>query len=426
LIFQRFENFRIPGDAIMAKKATRSKKKDDGNNYLFTSESVTKGHPDKVADQISDAILDAMLAQDPNSRVACETMVSTGMVVIAGEITSKAVVDIPDVVRKAIKSIGYVDPHIGFDYENCSVLVALDKQSPDISQGVTSGKGLHKAQGAGDQGLMFGFACKETRSLMPMPIHLAHDLTNRLTKMRETGKLKWLRPDGKSQVTIEYGSNGKPQRIHTVVLSTQHTDDIAHAKLVKDITKHVILPVLPKKLVDKDMVLHVNPTGRFVVGGPKGDCGLTGRKIIVDTYGGRGSHGGGAFSGKDPSKVDRSASYMARYIAKNLVASGIVDACEVQLSYAIGVAKPISVLVDAEGTAKIDEREIERIVKKVFPLTPEGIIKHLKLKRPIYQDTARNGHFGRNVKAFTWEHTDMVNKIRREAGLPIIRKKAKK
>lgn len=410
----------------MAKKSASKKAKDDGMNYLFTSESVTKGHPDKVADQISDAILDAMLAKDPNSRVACETMVSTGMVVVAGEITTKATVDIPTVVRDTIKGIGYTDPHIGFDYENCSVMVALDKQSPDISQGVTSGAGLHKAQGAGDQGLMFGFACKETKSLMPMPIHLAHDLTDRLTRMRENGKLKWLRPDGKSQVTVEYNSKGKPKRIHTVVLSTQHTDDIAHKKLQREITKNVILPVLPKRLVDKDIIIHVNPTGRFVIGGPKGDCGLTGRKIIVDTYGGRGSHGGGAFSGKDPSKVDRSASYMARYIAKNLVASGIVDACEIQLSYAIGVAQPISILVDAEGTAKIDERKIEKIVKRLFPLTPKGIIDHLKLRRPIYAETARNGHFGRNVATFTWERTDMANKIRKAAGLPAIRKKRKK
>ena len=410
----------------MAKKSATKKAKDDGMSYLFTSESVTKGHPDKVSDQISDAILDAMLAKDPNSRVACETMVSTGMVVIAGEITTKATVDIPTVVRETIKGIGYTDPHIGFDYENCSVLVALDKQSPDISQGVTSGAGLHKAQGAGDQGLMFGFACRETKSLMPMPIHLAHDLTDRLTRMRENRKLKWLRPDGKSQVTVEYNSNGKPKRIHTVVISTQHSDDIAHKKLQREITQKVILPVLPKRLVDKDIIIHVNPTGRFVIGGPKGDCGLTGRKIIVDTYGGRGSHGGGAFSGKDPSKVDRSASYMARYIAKNLVASGIVDACEVQLSYAIGVAQPISILVDAEGTAKIDERKIEKIVKKLFPLTPKGIIDHLKLRRPIYAETARNGHFGRNVATFTWEKTDMANKIRKAAGLPAIRKKRKK
>ncbi len=410
----------------MAKKSARKKIKGDGMSYLFTSESVTKGHPDKVSDQISDAILDAMLAKDPNSRVACETMVSTGMVVVAGEITTKATVDIPTIVRETIKGIGYVDPHIGFDYENCSVMVALDKQSPDISQGVTSGAGLHKAQGAGDQGLMFGFACRETKSLMPMPIHLAHNLTDRLTRMRENGKLKWLRPDGKSQVTVEYNSNGKPKRIHTVVISTQHTDDIAHKKLQREITQKVILPVLPKRLVDKDIIIHVNPTGRFVIGGPKGDCGLTGRKIIVDTYGGRGSHGGGAFSGKDPSKVDRSASYMARYIAKNLVASGIVDACEIQLSYAIGVAQPISILVDAEGTARIDERKIEKIVKKLFPLTPRGIIDHLKLRRPIYAETARNGHFGRNVATFTWEKTDMANKIRKAAGLPAIRKKRKK
>lgn len=410
----------------MATKSASKKAKGDGMNYLFTSESVTKGHPDKVADQISDAILDAMLAKDPNSRVACETMVSTGMVVVAGEITTKATVDIPTVVRDTIKGIGYTDPHIGFDYENCSVMVALDKQSPDISQGVTTGAGLHKAQGAGDQGLMFGFACKETKSLMPMPIHLAHDLTDRLTRMRENGKLKWLRPDGKSQVTVEYNSKGKPKRIHTVVLSTQHTDDITHKKLQREITKNVILPVLPKRLVDKDIIIHVNPTGRFVIGGPKGDCGLTGRKIIVDTYGGRGSHGGGAFSGKDPSKVDRSASYMARYIAKNLVASGIVDACEIQLSYAIGVAQPISILVDAKGTAKIDERKIEKIVKRLFPLTPRGIIDHLKLRRPIYAETARNGHFGRNVSTFTWEKTDMANKIRKAAGLPAIRKKRKK
>ena len=279
--------------------------------YLFTSESVTMGHPDKVADCISDAILDAMLAQDPNSRVACETMVTTGVAVIAGEITTKAVVDIPDVVRAAIKKIGYTDPAMGFDYQNCAVMVNLDKQSPDISQGVTAGSGLHKEQGAGDQGLMFGYACKETPALMPMPIHLAHRLTDRLAKVRQSGKLKWLRPDGKSQVTVEYAQNGKPIRIHTVLISTQHSPDVKYNTLRKQIIEKVIMPALPKRLVDKDMIIHVNPTGRFVVGGPKGDCGLTGRKIIVDTYGGRGSHGGGAFSGKDPSKVDRSASYMA-------------------------------------------------------------------------------------------------------------------
>ncbi len=398
----------------------------NGRGYLFTSESVTKGHPDKVSDQISDAILDAMLAQDANSRVACETMVSTGMVVVAGEVTSKSYVDIQQVVRDEVKSIGYNDPHIGFDYENCAVLVALDHQSPDISQGVTEGSGLHKEQGAGDQGLMFGFACKETKELMPLPIHLAHQLTDKLAKVRETGKLKWLRPDGKSQVTVEYGENGKPKRIHTVVISTQHTEDVKHATLKKEIIAKVIMPCLPKRLVDKNIILHVNPTGRFVVGGPKGDCGLTGRKIIVDTYGGRGSHGGGAFSGKDPSKVDRSASYMARYIAKNIVAADLADACEVQLSYAIGVAQPISVLIDAEGTEKVDEKLIEQAVKDVFPLTPKGIITHLKLKRPIYTETARNGHFGRNVKTITWEKTDMVNKLRKAVGLKPIRKKTAK
>lgn len=410
----------------MAKRAAANNA--NGRGYLFTSESVTKGHPDKVSDQISDSILDAMLEQDPNSRVACETMVSTGMVVVAGEVTTKAYVDIQQVVRDTIKSIGYTDPHIGFDYENCAVLVSLDHQSPDISQGVTEGTGLHKEQGAGDQGLMFGFACKETPALMPLPIFLAHQITDKLAKVRESGKLKWLRPDGKSQVTIEYGKNGKPKRIHTVVVSTQHTDDVKYATLRKEIVDKVIMPCLPKRLVDNKMILHVNPTGRFVVGGPKGDCGVTGRKIIVDTYGGRGSHGGGAFSGKDPSKVDRSASYMARYIAKNVVAANLADACEVQLSYAIGVAEPISVLVDAEGTENIDEKVIEQAVKEVFPLTPKGIIKHLKLKRPIYTETARNGHFGRNVDTITWEKTDMVNKLRKAAGLKPLptKKKAKK
>lgn len=408
----------------MAKKANH--KKNSGRPYLFTSESVTGGHPDKVADQISDSVLDAMLAQDPNSRVACETMVTTGMAIIAGEITTKAIVDIPTVVRNTINAIGYTDPHIGFDGENCAVIVALDKQSPDISQGVTEGTGLHSEQGAGDQGIMFGFACRETKALLPMPIYLAHQLTDKLTKMRATGILPWLRPDGKSQVTVEYDANGKPKRIHTVVVSTQHTEEIKYRKLRKQIIEKVIMPSLPKRLVDKKMIIHVNPTGRFVIGGPKGDCGLTGRKIIVDTYGGRGSHGGGAFSGKDPSKVDRSASYMARYIAKNIVAADLADACEVQLAYAIGVPDPISILVDAEGTAKIDEKLLEDIVKKVFPLTPKGIINHLKLRRPIYTETARNGHFGRNVDTFTWEKTDMVNKLRKAAGLPQLRKKTTK
>jgi len=388
-------------------------------SHLFTSESVTGGHPDKVADQISDSVLDAMLAQDPNSRVACETMVTTGMAIVAGEITTNAVVDIPSVVRERIKAIGYTDPHIGFDHENCAVVVALDKQSPDISQGVTEGTGLHSQQGAGDQGLMFGFACKDTKALLPLPIYLAHQLTDRLTRVREKGTLKWLRPDGKSQVTVEYNDKGKPRRIHTVVISTQHTDEVKYRQIRKQIIEKVIMPSLPKRLVDKNMIIHVNPTGRFVVGGPKGDCGVTGRKIIVDTYGGRGSHGGGAFSGKDPSKVDRSASYMARYIAKNIVAADLADSCEIQLSYAIGVPEPISVLVDAEGTAKVDEKIIEDLVKKMFPLTPKGIIKHLKLRRPVYAETARNGHFGRNVDSFTWEKTDMANKLRKAAGLKI-------
>jgi S-adenosylmethionine synthetase len=399
----------------MKTKATRTRF--SGRGHLFTSESVTMGHPDKVADQISDAILDAMLAQDPYSRVACETLVSTGMIVISGEITSKAIVDVPEIARQTVRKIGYTDPTIGFDYDNCAVLVTLKQQSPDIAMGVDTG-------GAGDQGLMFGFACKETPAYMPLPIHLAHEITDRLSKMRESGKIKWLRPDGKSQVTVEYGDNGKPKRIHTVVCSTQHdasaidkkTDKMS-AKAKKELIEKVIMPVLPKKLVDKNIIFHINPTGRFEVGGPKGDCGLTGRKIIVDTYGGRGSHGGGAFSGKDPSKVDRTASYMARYIAKNIVAAGLADACEVQLSYAIGVAQPISILVDTEGTAKIDEHKIEKIVKKLFPLTPKEMIAYLKLRRPIFQETARNGHFGRNNPGFTWEKLDMVKPLRKAAGL---------
>ena len=400
----------------MAKKCTNGNSNCDGSSYLFTSESVTMGHPDKVADHISDSILDAMLAQDPNSRVACETMVKSDMAIVAGEITTKAIVDIPEVVRDTIRRIGYDDSELGFHYNNCAILVSISKQSPDISQGVTEGQGLHSAQGAGDQGLMFGYACRETLAMMPMPIHLAHRLTERLAKMRQNKKLPWLRPDGKSQVTVEY-KNGKATRVHTVVISTQHSENISYKKLKKEIIENVIKPVLPKKLIDKNTVYHVNPTGRFVVGGPAGDCGLTGRKIIVDTYGGRGCHGGGAFSGKDPSKVDRSASYMARYIAKNIVAAKLADACEVQLSYAIGVAEPISVLVDTEGTAKISEAKISEIVKQIFPLTPAGMIKHLKLKRPIYAQTSYHGHFGRNLPDFTWEKTDMVAKLRKAAGL---------
>ncbi len=400
----------------MPKKTTTKIRRPSKERYLFTSESVTMGHPDKVADCISDSILDAMLAQDPKSRVACETLVTTGLVVVAGEITTQAYVDIPGVVRKTIKKIGYDDPAIGFDGDNCAVVVSIDNQSPDISQGVSEGTGLHKEQGAGDQGLMFGFACRETTTLMPMPIHLAHALTTRLEKVRQAKKLPWLRPDGKSQVTVEY-DNGKPKRIHTVVVSTQHAPTIPYNKLRKQLIETVILPVLPKRLVDRNTIYHINPTGRFVVGGPKGDCGLTGRKIIVDTYGGRGSHGGGAFSGKDPTKVDRTASYMARYIAKNIVAARLADTCELQLSYAIGVAEPISVLVDTEGTAKIGEGELSRIVRDIFPLTPKRMIKHLNLARPIFAQTAHGGHFGRNLPDFTWEKTDMAKKLRKAAGL---------
>ena len=397
----------------MAKKRSRSKKE---RKNLFTSESVSMGHPDKVADQISDAILDAMLAQDPNSRVACETLVTTGLVVVAGEITSQAYVDIPGVVRKTVCDIGYDDPAIGFDGESCAVMSCIDEQSPDISQGVTTGTGLHKEQGAGDQGMMFGYACRQTPALMPMPIYLANRLVERLAKLRMSKKLKWLRPDSKSQVTVEYEGN-KPVRIHTVVISTQHDPDIKYPKLRKAIIDNVIMPILPKKMVDTKLIIHVNPTGRFVVGGPHGDTGLTGRKIIVDTYGGMGRHGGGAFSGKDPTKVDRSASYMARYVAKNIVAARLADDCEVQLAYAIGVAEPVSVHVDTHGTGKIDADEITDLVREVFPLTPSGIIKHLKLSRPIYLATARHGHFGRTGETFTWEKTDQAKKLRRLAGL---------
>ena len=405
----------------MTEESIYSNPNCDTQKYLFTSESVTMGHPDKVADHISDAVLDAMLEQDRQSRVACETMVTTGLVVVAGEITSRAVVDIPQVVRDTIKKIGYTDPDMGFDYENCAVMVTLGKQSPDIAMGVDEDVGRHKEQGAGDQGLMFGYACKETPALMPMPIQLAHEITLRLEKMRGSKKLPWLRPDGKSQVTVEY-EDSKPKRIHTVVVAAQHAPTIPYRQLRKEIIQKIILPILPKRLVDRDIVYHINPTGRFVTGGPKGDCGLTGRKIIVDTYGGRGSHGGGCFSGKDPSKVDRSASYMARYIAKNVVAAGLADTCEIQLSYAIGVAEPISILVDTEGTCKVSEQKLGQIVRELFPLTPKGMIEHLKLARPIYADTSHGGHFGRKHPNFTWEKTDMVNKLRQAAALKPKRK----
>lgn len=381
----------------------------------FTSESVAMGHPDKVADQISDAILDAIIKDDPFARVACETMVTTGLVIVAGEITTKCWVDIPSVVRQTIKEIGYTDPNIGFHWETCAIMTSIDKQSTDISQGVTEGKGLHKEAGAGDQGLMFGYACNETPEYMPIPIMLAHRMCERLAEVREKGILTYLRPDGKGQVTVEYDDDKKPLRVHTVVLSTQHTSDVTHDEIKKDLIKHVIKHVIPDKLLDKDTIYHINPTGRFVIGGPACDCGMTGRKIIVDTYGGKGSHGGGAFSGKDPSKVDRSAGYMGRYIAKNIVAAGLADRCEIQISYAIGVAEPLAVEVDAEGTAKIPEEKIVELVKKHFPLTPMGIINHLDLRKPIYKETARHGHFGRDI--FSWERTDKAEVLRKEAGL---------
>jgi S-adenosylmethionine synthetase len=384
-------------------------------SYLFTSESVTEGHPDKMADQISDSILDAIYAQDPNGRVACETMITTGMVVIAGEVTTTATIDIPSIVRNTIKEIGYDRAKYGFDAETCAVMVSLDKQSPDISMGVSQ-KNVEE-QGAGDQGLMFGYATNETPELMPLPIILAHKLTMRLAKVRKDKTLPYLRADGKSQVTVEY-NNGKAANINAIVVSTQHSEEVSTEKIKEDVIKHVITPELPEGLYDiKKLAIHVNPTGRFVVGGPMGDCGLTGRKIIVDTYGGMGRHGGGAFSGKDPSKVDRSACYMARYIAKNIVAAGIADRCEVQLAYAIGVAEPVSVRVDAFGTEKISLEKIEKLVHEHFNLKPAGIIKALQLRRPIYKKTAAYGHFGRNEAEFTWEQTDKAEELKKDAGL---------
>ncbi|MDG5816323.1 methionine adenosyltransferase [Chitinispirillales bacterium ANBcel5] len=383
---------------------------------FFTSESVSQGHPDKVCDQISDAVLDAMLAQDPNSRVACETLVTTGLVVVAGEVTSKAVVDIQEIVRKTIREIGYDKPALGFEADGCGILTALHQQSPDISQGVTQGEGLHKEQGAGDQGIMFGFACNETDVCMPLSIHFSHRIVEELVKLRESGEIPYLRPDSKSQITVEY-DDLTPKRVDTVVISTQHDPDVEHATIKQDMIEKVVKKVIPAELLDSDTTYHINPTGRFVIGGPHGDSGVTGRKIIVDTYGGYGAHGGGAFSGKDPSKVDRSAAYAARWVAKNVVASGLATHCEIQLSYAIGVPEPLSIHVDTYGTGKLSELEICEVIRKVFDLTPAGIIEKLDLKRPIYRETARNGHFGRELQDFTWEKTDMVEQIKKEAGL---------
>jgi len=384
--------------------------------HLFTSESVTMGHPDKIADQISDAILDAVIAQDPYGRVACETLVTTGLAVIAGEITTDCYVDMPQIVRDTICEIGYTDAAMGFDCKTCAVMTSIDKQSPDISQGVTEGEGLHAEQGAGDQGMMFGYACTETPELMPMPIHLAHRVCEQLAVFRQNGILKWLRPDGKSQVTIEY-HDGVPKRIHTIVVSTQHAPDISHDAIRKAIIEQVIPEAVPTELLDKETVYHVNPTGRFVTGGPQGDCGVTGRKIIVDTYGGRGAHGGGAFSGKDPSKVDRTASYMARHVAKNIVAAGLATECEIQVSYAIGVADPISVLIQTFGTGKVDDERLAQVARDVFVLKPRPMIDYLKLRRPIFKQTARHGHFGREEDSFTWERTNKVDEIKDAAGV---------
>jgi S-adenosylmethionine synthetase len=380
------------------------------NRFLFTSESVTEGHPDKIADQISDAILDACLAEDPNSRVACETLTCTGLVVIAGEITTKAYVDFQQTVRGVVQSIGYDNAVYGFDSNTCAVISSINKQSGDIAMGVDTG-------GAGDQGMMFGFACNETPELMPMPISLAHKLTEKLSEIRRNGTCPYLRPDGKSQVTVEYSAPGKVKRVDAVVVSSQHSETVSNDQLRADILKYVIQAVIPAHLLDEDTKYHINPTGRFVIGGPMGDSGLTGRKIIVDTYGGMGRHGGGAFSGKDPTKVDRSAAYMARYIAKNIVAAGLAERCEVQLAYAIGVAEPVSVLVETFGTEKVDPAIIPDLVRANFKLTPRAIIDSLDLRRPIYRKTAAHGHFGRTDPDFTWEKTDKAEKLAADAGL---------
>lgn len=380
-------------------------------NYLFTSESVAAGHPDKVADQISDAILDACLAIDPYSKVACETLVSSGLVLLAGEITTNAHIDHQAIVRSTIEDIGYNDSAIGFDFRSCGILTCINKQSPDIAQGVNEGSGLYKEQGAGDQGIMFGYACNETPELMPLPIMMAHRIVRELRKLMKSKEIPYLRPDAKAQVTVEYDQTNKPLRIHTVVVSTQHTDNVSHDTITKDM-KQMVSRLAPKGFVDDKTLFYINPTGRFVIGGPAGDCGLTGRKIIVDTYGGMGRHGGGAFSGKDPTKVDRSASYAARYAAKNIVAAQLADRCEVQLSYAIGVPHPIAIKIDTFNTEKVSEESLSHILPKVFDFSPKGIIEMLNLRRPIYRTTAFGGHFGRNEKEFTWEATDRAEALK--------------
>jgi S-adenosylmethionine synthetase len=386
------------------------------SHYFFTSESVSEGHPDKVADQISDAILDAILAQDKTSRVAAETLCNTGLVVLAGEITTRANVDYIQVARETIKRIGYDNTDYGIDYRGCAVMVCYDKQSPDIAQGVDEGKGIDLDQGAGDQGLMFGYACDETPQLMPLPIYLSHRLVERQSMLRKDGRLNWLRPDAKSQVTLRY-ENGKPHSIDTVVLSTQHAPEIEHKALCEAVIEEIIKPVLPKELIKGDIKYLVNPTGRFVIGGPQGDCGLTGRKIIVDTYGGAAPHGGGAFSGKDPSKVDRSAAYAARYVAKNIVAAGLASKCMIQVSYAIGVARPTSVMVTTYGTGKVSDERLSELVQKHFDLRPKGIVQMLDLLRPVYQKTAAYGHFGREEPEFSWEKTDKAAALKADAGV---------
>jgi len=383
---------------------------------MFTSESVSEGHPDKVADQISDAILDSILTQDPAGRVACETMVTTGMAIIAGEITTSAWVDMPEVVRQTIKSIGYNSSDMGFDWQSCAVLTSIDKQSSDIAMGVDEGSGMDLDQGAGDQGLMFGYACDETRVLMPMPITYSHRLVKCQADVRKSGELSWLRPDAKSQVTIEYEDN-KPKRIEAVVLSTQHDESVSHKDLEEGVMEMIIKPTLPDNMVDENTKYFINPTGRFVIGGPVGDCGLTGRKIIVDTYGGKGSHGGGAFSGKDPSKVDRSSAYMGRYVAKNIVAAGIASELEVQIAYAIGISQPVSINVNSFGTGKINDAAIIALIGRHFDLRPKAIVQQLKLLRPIYQETAAYGHFGRELDDFTWENTDKAEILKDDAGI---------